>query len=105
MARIKRFWVVGILHLLLSGICFLLYALEWWTVRIRGGQPAYPFASAEGAWYMESEALYGNFCLLFGLLFLVSFATGLMAIVRQSKARLWVVFMATILLQLLVVAG
>jgi hypothetical protein len=93
-----------VLNSLLSGILVIIYGWEVLLV-LQNQAPYYPFASHEGVWYMASPELYRNFCLLFGGLFLLSLAGGIMAYRRRSKPRLLVFFIATIILQVLVLIG
>ena len=103
--RDKSAWLLFIATLLLTGLFAFVNLSEFVAVGVLSQTSGYPFGG-EGPtpWFYRSAQLYATVNLIFGLLFLLSLATGVWSFIRVKKNVLVICFgvsLFLILLQLL----
>lgn len=103
--RNKSTWLLFIATLLLTGLFAFVNLSEFVIVGVLKETSGYPFGG-EGStpWFYKSAQLYATVNLVFGLLFLLSLATGVWSFIRIKKNILVICFSVSfflIFLQLL----
>lgn len=102
--RINRliFWLLPLVAILLNGVSGWLSLSEWVNVKILGRTNGYPFGG-EGPtpYYYKSADLYAAVNLIWGLIFLATFAFGIVAITQRNRKIALITTLLTLLLWLL----
>ena len=100
--RDKSAWLILVATLLLTGLFAFINLSEFVTVGVLKQTSGYPFGG-EGPtpWFYKSAKLYAAVNFVFGLLFLLSLATGVWSFIRGKKNVLVICFSVSVFLILL----
>lgn len=85
----KILWILGYLFILVGLFFSFINFEEFYKVRFKGQESAYPFGNInENQWYYQSASLYVKYCLVCGMLFSAATIITFWATIKKNKRLL-----------------